>query len=267
MRGWCNYFRHGCPNGLSATSTALPGNALSAGSANDTQTELGNDPSSPPGKSAPTASRCSAREQYRSPDTATDTQTSPHHGQHQEQPTQRHEHGEDAMKVARPVRRPGRGNPSMERLTGRPGPTPTLSARDALPWPRWSNAQHGSWPWPRCQEGRTAELLNAAVSRQLSQFPSLLRRSLTWDQGKEIAGHAALAAATGLDVYLCDRSSPWQRGTKENTNGLLRQWWPRSTNFYTLDRGEIQRVQTSLNARPRHTLGWQTPAAALELAV
>lgn len=114
---------------------------------------------------------------------------------------------------------------------------------------------------------RTMDALNASLEAVFAGMPPHMSRTLTWDQGKEIAGHAALAAATGLDVYLCDRSSPWQRGTNENTNGLLRQWWPRSTNFYTLDRGEIQRVQTSLNARPRHTLGWQTPAAALELAV
>lgn len=114
---------------------------------------------------------------------------------------------------------------------------------------------------------RTMDALNASLEAAFAQMSSPLVQTLTWDQGKEIAGHEELAEATGLDVYVCDRSSPWQRGTNENTNGLLRQWWPRSTNFYTLDPTEIQQVQTSLNARPRHTLEWQTPAKALELAV
>ena len=114
---------------------------------------------------------------------------------------------------------------------------------------------------------RTMDAVNASLEAAFAQMADPLVRTLTWDQGKEIAGHTELAAATGLDVYLCDRSSPWQRGTNENTNGLLRQWWPRSTNFYALDSSEIRRVQTSRNGRPRHTLGWQTPAAALELAV
>ena len=102
---------------------------------------------------------------------------------------------------------------------------------------------------------RTMDALNASLEAAFAQMADPLVRTLTWDQGKEIAGHTELAAATGLDVYLCDRSSPWQRGTNENTNGLLRQWWPRSTNFYTLELSEVHRVQTSLNARPRHTLG------------
>ncbi|WP_394943789.1 transposase [uncultured Ilumatobacter sp.] len=87
------------------------------------------------------------------------------------------------------------------------------------------------------------------------------------DQGKEIAGHENLAAATGLDVFVCDRSSLWQRGTNENTTGLLRQWWPGPTNFYTLELGEVCRVQTSINARSRAALEWQSPARALELAI
>lgn len=80
--------------------------------------------------------------------------------------------------------------------------------------------------------------------------------------GKEIAGHQALAAATGLDVYLCEPHSPWQRSTNENTNGLLRQYLPRSTDFYDLDPIDIDRVAASLNDRPRRVLGWTTPAHA-----
>lgn len=114
---------------------------------------------------------------------------------------------------------------------------------------------------------RTMEALNHALAEVYAQMPRWLVRTLTWDQGKEIAGHKALADLTGLSVYVCDRSSPWQRGTNENTNGLLRQWWPRSTNFYTLDPAEIQAVQTSLNGRPRQVLEWRTPASALKLKV
>jgi len=114
---------------------------------------------------------------------------------------------------------------------------------------------------------RTMDALNSSLEAAFAELERGLTRSLTWDQGKEIAGHTALAEATGLAVYLCDRSSPWQRGTNENTNGLLRQWWPRSTNFYALDSAEIMRVQKSLNNRPRQTLNWHTPAQAMELAL
>ena len=115
--------------------------------------------------------------------------------------------------------------------------------------------------------GRTAELLNTAVSRQLSQFPPLLQRSLTWDQGKEIAGHEQLRARLRMDVYLCQPNIPWQRGTNENTNGLLRQYLPRSTDFYALTQANADQIAASLNNRPRHTLDWQTPATALHLTL
>jgi len=101
--------------------------------------------------------------------------------------------------------------------------------------------------------------------RLLRLRPSAAFRS--WDQGKEIAAHEELAAATGLDIFVCDRSSPWQSGTNENTNGLLRHWRPRSTNFDTLEPVEVYRVQTSLNARPRATLEWQSPTKALERGI
>ena len=111
---------------------------------------------------------------------------------------------------------------------------------------------------------RTMDALNTAVAEVFDPLPEVLCRSLTWDQGSEIAGHAQLAEATGLDVYLCNPHSPWQRGTNENTNGLLRQWFPRSTNFYDLDHAEVNRVATSLNNRPRRTLDWRTPTEALQ---
>jgi len=94
----------------------------------------------------------------------------------------------------------------------------------------------------------------------------VLKRSLAWDQGKEIHVHEQLSVLAGVTVYVCNSRSPWQRGSNENTNGLLRQWFPRSTDFYTLDRATIADVQMSLNDRPRHTLGFRTPASVFAAA-
>lgn len=113
---------------------------------------------------------------------------------------------------------------------------------------------------------RTMDALNHALAEAFAQLPENLVRSLTWDQGKEIAGHEALANATGLSVYLCHPHSPWQRGTNENTNGLLRQYLPRSTDLYDLAHTEVQRIAESLNNRPRQTLGWRSPTQALQAA-
>ena len=110
---------------------------------------------------------------------------------------------------------------------------------------------------------RTAEALNNAIAAQLEAFPPTLRRTLTWDQGKETAGHKTLREKAGIEVYLCDPYSPWQRGTNENTNGLLRQYFPKSTNFYKLDQRAYDQVAAELNNRPRQILGWQTPHQAL----
>ena len=103
---------------------------------------------------------------------------------------------------------------------------------------------------------RTAEALNTAVAAQLGRFPKSLRRPLTWDQGKEIAHHKTLRERVGIDVYLCDPNSPWQRGTNENTNGRLRQYFPKSTDFYQLDQGIYDQVAAELNNRPRRVLQW-----------
>lgn len=113
---------------------------------------------------------------------------------------------------------------------------------------------------------RTADRLNQAVAAQLAPFPGPLRRTLTWDQGKEIARHQQLRHQTGLDVYLCDPRSPWQRGTNENTNGLLRQYLPRRTDLYALTQQDFDAIAASLNNRPRRVLGWRTPRQALEAA-
>ncbi len=103
-----------------------------------------------------------------------------------------------------------------------------------------------------------------AMIDKMAQLPELLRRTLTWDQGHEMANHVQIAAATGLDIYFCDPHSPWQRGTNENTNGLLRQYFPKGTDLSTHGPGYLDLVAAELNNRPRKTLGWKTPAEALD---
>jgi transposase, IS30 family len=109
-----------------------------------------------------------------------------------------------------------------------------------------------------------AESVQNAIVDKMSQLPSQLRRSLTWDQGIEMANHAAIAKAADLDIYFCDPHSPWQRGTNENTNGLLRQYFAKGTDLSVFPADYLDYVATRLNTRPRKTLGWKTPAEALD---
>jgi IS30 family transposase len=112
--------------------------------------------------------------------------------------------------------------------------------------------------------GHTADIVQEAMVAQIATLPDQLRQSLTWDQGREMANHVQIAEATGLSIYFCDPHSPWQRGTNENTNGLLRQYLPKGKDLSFYGPGLLDNIAAELNARPRKTLNWRTPAEALE---
>ena len=104
----------------------------------------------------------------------------------------------------------------------------------------------------------------AALAKQIRKLPEELRRSLTWDQGKEMAAHKNFTVATNVQVYFCDPRSPWQRGSNENTNGLLRQYFPRGTDFSRISQTYLNAIALRLNQRPRKTLGFESPADRLQ---
>jgi IS30 family transposase len=112
--------------------------------------------------------------------------------------------------------------------------------------------------------GYGAVTMSNALASTMTTLPEQLRRSLTWDRGKELSQHAAFKIETGIPVYFADPQSPWQRGTNENTNGLLRQYFPRGTDLARWSVDELEAVATALNSRPRKTLDWRTPAEALD---
>ena len=111
--------------------------------------------------------------------------------------------------------------------------------------------------------GHGAQAVRQAIAASITTLPQQLRRSLTWDQGTEMAQHAQLRIDADLDIYFCDPQAPWQRGTNENTNGLLRQYFPKGTDLSRHTRHDLDAVAATLNSRPRKTLGWRTPAEAL----
>ena len=115
--------------------------------------------------------------------------------------------------------------------------------------------------------GHGAEAVRDSIAGTITSLPEQLRRSLTWDQGAEMSQHAQLKIDTGLDVYFCDPHSPWQRGTNENTNGLLRQYFPKGTDLSAHSTDALDAVALALNTRPRKTLGWKTPAEAFDEAL
>jgi IS30 family transposase len=112
--------------------------------------------------------------------------------------------------------------------------------------------------------GHAADVVADALAHKIVELPEQLRRSLTWDQGKEMASHARFTDETGVPVYFCDPRSPWQRGSNENTNGLLRQYFPKRTEIAHYTQAQLDDVAAELNGRPRQTLGFKTPSQALD---
>lgn len=116
-------------------------------------------------------------------------------------------------------------------------------------------------------DGKDTRSVTGALSHQIARLPEQLRSSLTWDRGKEMSDHARFTIATDVRVYFCDPHSPWQRGSNENTNGLLRQYFPKGTNLASYSQPQLDEIARRLNTRPRETLGFKTPADTLDKAM
>ena len=114
---------------------------------------------------------------------------------------------------------------------------------------------------------KETEAVVAALSQHVRKLPATLKRSLTWDRGLEMTKHKDFTVATDVKVYFCDPQSPWQRGSNENTNGLLRQYFPKKTDLSDYTQSDLDKVALRLNQRPRETLGFQTPASKLQESV
>ena len=113
-------------------------------------------------------------------------------------------------------------------------------------------------------DDHSALAVQDAIVAKMAQLPAILRKTLTWDQGSEMANHIAIAEAAQLDIYFCDPHSPWQRGSNENTNGLLRQYFAKGTDLSIFPADYLDYVAAKLNKRPRKTLSWKNPAEALD---
>ena len=178
----------------------------------------------------------------------------------------------DDQRTARRGRGPSRPGALGRRLAHRPG---ALSDRHGG---RAHHSLHDAdppatrgwlWGFPRTKNGPAlagygAVTMKNALASAMATLPGQLRRSLTWDRGKELSAHASFKVETGIAVYFADPQSPWQRGTNENTNGLLRQYFPKGTDLSRWDAEEIEAVANTLNSRPRKTLDWKTPAEAFD---
>jgi IS30 family transposase len=116
-------------------------------------------------------------------------------------------------------------------------------------------------------KNKDSEQVARVLSKHVLKLPTTLRRSITWDRGSELAAHKAFSIATDVQVYFCDPHSPWQRGSNENTNGLLRQYFPKGSDLSAFSQRQLDRIAHELNQRPRMTLGWDNPADTLHRAV
>ena len=116
-------------------------------------------------------------------------------------------------------------------------------------------------------KGKDTHSVVTALSKHIRKLPAQLRQSLTWDRGSEMKDHKKFTLATDIEVFLCEPHSPWQRGTNENTNRLLRQYFPKGTDLSVYSQAELNKVARKLNQRPRKTLGYATPADKLQASV